>query len=58
MKENKNSFFAVDLFAGCGGLSEGFTQAGFDIIAQVEMNRWAYESLKTRHLYWELKEIG
>lgn len=58
MKENKKSFYAVDLFAGCGGLSEGFRKAGFSIIAQVEMDRWACESLRTRHLYWELKEMG
>jgi len=58
MKGNKKSFFAVDLFAGCGGLSEGFIQAGFQVIAQVEMNGWACESLRTRHLYWELKKAG
>ncbi len=54
----QNNFFAIDLFAGCGGLSEGFKQAGFEVIAQVEMDRWACETLKTRHIYHELKKLG
>lgn len=58
MSGNKNRFYAIDLFAGCGGLSEGFIQAGFKVIAQVEMDKWACETLSTRHLYHALRKSG
>jgi len=54
----KKKFYAIDLFAGCGGLSEGFKQGGFEVIAQVEMDKWACETLRTRHVYYELKKRG
>ena len=51
-------FYVVDLFAGCGGLSEGFRQANFEVIAQIEMDKWACRTLVTRHLYHELRKKG
>lgn len=46
----------IDLFAGAGGLSEGFIKAGFNPIAHVEMNKDACDTLKTRSAYHWLKK--
>lgn len=46
----------IDLFAGAGGLSEGFIRNGFEPIAHVEMNKDACDTLKTRTAFHYLKE--
>lgn len=38
----------IDLFAGCGGLSEGFYKQNFDALAHVEINPVACKTLRTR----------
>ena len=48
----------IDLFAGAGGLSEGFIQAGFNPIAHVEMNESASQTLVTRSAYYYLTQNG
>lgn len=45
----------IDLFAGAGGLSEGFIQAGYTPVAHVEMNEDASNTLRTRACYHWLK---
>ncbi len=42
----------IDLFAGCGGLSEGFYHQGFHALAHVEIDHFACKTLKTRMRYY------
>jgi len=50
------NFYYLDLFAGGGGLSEGFVQAGFSPVAHIEMDKAACYTLKTRQAYYWLKK--
>ena len=40
---------AIDLFCGCGGLTEGLKQAGFRIIGALDVDPLAIESFKLNH---------
>ena len=54
----KKKYNFIDLFAGAGGLSEGFFQCGFNPIAHVEMNPYAIRTLETRTCYYYLKKVN
>lgn len=55
---NNKQYTFIDLFAGAGGLSEGFIRAGFTPIAHIEMNKDACNTLKTRAAFHYLKVEG
>lgn len=55
-KSRKYTF--IDLFAGAGGLSEGFIRAGFSPIAHIEMKKEACDTLRTRAAFHYLREKG
>lgn len=39
----------IDLFAGCGGLSKGFEDAGFESVLAVEKDEWAADTYRFNH---------
>lgn len=41
----------LDIFAGAGGLSEGFLRAGYEPVAHIEMDKASCYTLKTRLAY-------
>ena len=46
----------IDLFAGAGGLSEGFIREGFNPLAHVEVDKHACDTLQTRIAFHYLKK--
>lgn len=52
------SYNFLDLFAGAGGLSEGFIRAGFMPVAHIDADKAACYTLKTRMAYKELLKSG
>lgn len=58
MSSSNTRITYLDLFAGAGGLSEGFASTGYQPIAHVEMDADACNTLKTRECYYYLQSIG
>jgi DNA (cytosine-5)-methyltransferase 1 len=56
ISENKKLTF-IDLFAGCGGLSEGFYKQDFEALSHVEIDHYACETLKTRMRYYNYEDV-
>ncbi|MCA8248059.1 DNA cytosine methyltransferase [Burkholderia multivorans] len=49
MKKESNVLMAVDLFSGCGGLTQGLKDAGFTVGAAVEIDALAAETYAANH---------
>ena len=45
----KTKFNAIDLFAGCGGLSKGFIDAGFKVLVGVDNDQAALNTFELNH---------
>jgi DNA (cytosine-5)-methyltransferase 1 len=58
VKGVKPTYTFIDLFAGAGGLSEGFLRNGYIPVAHIEKNKDACFTLKTRLAYHYLKNSG
>ena len=53
-----SAYTFIDVFAGAGGLAEGFVANGFKPVAHIEMNRSACDTLITRAAFYYLKSIN
>jgi len=55
--KRERSFTAVDLFSGCGGLTLGLKNAGFSVLAAVDIDPLANLTYKRNHPEVRLYEL-
>jgi DNA (cytosine-5)-methyltransferase 1 len=48
-RRKSSAFLALDLFSGCGGLTLGLKDAGFKVLAAVEIEKKAQETFEANH---------
>ena len=58
LSDKASSRHCIDLFAGCGGLSLGLENAGFEPLLFSEINRHAAETYKANRTNKDIIEIG
>ena len=56
MKKQKDTNTFIDLFAGCGGFSEGFYKEGYKSLVHVDFDESACLTLKERMKYYNYSE--
>lgn len=49
VRSKARKFTAIDLFSGCGGLTEGLKNAGFKVLAAVDLEPVTVETYKMNH---------
>ena len=57
LRAPKSTLTSVDLFSGCGGLTEGLRQAGYKVVSAVELDRKAVVTYKVNHPNVKLHEV-
>ncbi len=40
---------AIDLFSGCGGMTEGLYQAGYRVVAAIEIDKYAAQTYRANN---------
>lgn len=60
MAGSNSSYTIIDLFAGVGGLSLGFTERGYNLVFANDNNKWAAETFKAnnKHTMFSTADIN